>query len=545
MFTGSAAVYPRMARRLLMAFPEVRKALSKLSRAEEIAALLSRSNLTEFEQLCAGTLVSQAHAILWLDLLKVKPDAAIGLSLGESNALFSFGYWKDPGALLDEISEAAMYERHIGGAFETAKQAWGPNVPSDWTNWRLQAPVEQVKQALERHPGVEITIIYTDDDCMIGGPADACKQLCDEFGKQAGVKMNQHLIVHAKAMRPFADTWRRLHTREVLSSPGMRKADFDRLRDQAVEGLAQQRAMAVSVAYRLLPSLVYGSDHPYGAFSTEQTLKRVSVRDCVRMAKELGPKGARLFVSAKTDLETLRTTLESGLGGWKGDAPAPAKPKAAAGKMRRLVFVDMPGSAQSTVIMASTGPERDAADYSATSIMARILGGSFSSRLNMNLREDKGYAYGARGGFSYHREGSHLFASARVRADATADSVQQIFNEVAAVREGPLREEELTRERDGALAALPGDFGTSTTSIGSFRELVFYGLPLDWHAREAERLAALTLDDVEAAGREHLPTDAYLVLVVGDGAQVRDGLREFATTRELAFVEVDVDGKPR
>ena len=333
--------------------------------------------------------------------------------------------------------------------------------------------------------------------------------------------------------------------REVLSSPGMRKADFDRLRDQAVEGLAQQRAMAVSVAYRLLPSLVYGSDHPYGAFSTEQTLKRVSVRDCVRMAKELGPKGARLFVSAKTDLETLRTTLESGLGGWKGDAPAPAKPKAAAGKMRRLVFVDMPGSAQSTVIMASTGPERDAADYSATSIMARILGGSFSSRLNMNLREDKGYAYGARGGFSYHREGSHLFASARVRADATADSVQQIFNEVAAVREGPLREEELTRERDGALAALPGDFGTSTTSIGSFRELVFYGLPLDWHAREAERLAALTLDDVEAAGREHLPTDAYLVLVVGDGAQVRDGLRELATTRELAFVEVDVDGKPR
>ncbi|WP_375209222.1 beta-ketoacyl synthase N-terminal-like domain-containing protein [Hyphomonas jannaschiana] len=222
MFTGSAAVYPRMARRLLMAFPEIRKALSKLSRAEEIAALLSRSNLTEFEQLCAGTLVSQAHATLWLDLLKVKPDAAIGLSLGESNALFSFGYWKDPGALLDEISKAAMYERHIGGEFETAKQAWGPNVPSNWTNWRLQAPVDQIKQALARHPGVEITIIYTDDDCMIGGPADACKQLCDEFGKQAGVKMNQHLIVHARAMRPFADTWRRLHTREVHRGSGVR-----------------------------------------------------------------------------------------------------------------------------------------------------------------------------------------------------------------------------------------------------------------------------------------------------------------------------------
>ena len=222
LFTGSAAVYPRMARRLLMAFPDIRHRLSKLSRAEEIAGLLARSNLTEFEQLCAGTLVSQAHAILLLDILKVKPDAALGLSLGESNALFSFGYWKDPGGLLDEISEAAMYERYIGGDFETAKQAWGPNVPSDWSNWRLQAPVAKVQHALKRHPGVEITIIYTDTDCMIGGPAEACRALGEEFGKRAGVKMNQHLIVHAQAMKPFADTWRRLHTRKVHAGSGVR-----------------------------------------------------------------------------------------------------------------------------------------------------------------------------------------------------------------------------------------------------------------------------------------------------------------------------------
>ena len=222
MFTGSAAVYPRSARRLLMAFPEIRRKLARLSRAEEIAALLARSNLSEFEQLCTGTLVSQAHAILLLDILKVKPDAALGLSLGESNALFSFGYWKDPGALLDDISEAAMYERYIGGDFETARQAWGPNVPGDWTNWRLQASVAEVREALTRHPGVEITIIYTDTDCMIGGPSDACRLLCEEFGNRAGVKMNQHLIVHARAMKPFAETWRRLHTRSVYPGSDVR-----------------------------------------------------------------------------------------------------------------------------------------------------------------------------------------------------------------------------------------------------------------------------------------------------------------------------------
>ena len=215
MFTGSAAVYPRMARGLLTAFPEVRAGLAQFSKAEEIAPLLNAAELTEFEQLCAGTLVSQAHAILYRDLLELAPDAALGLSLGESNALFAFGFWRDPGALLEEISEAAMYERHLGGQFETAQTAWGNNVPADWTNWRVQAPVADVRAALPDHPGVEITIIYSGQDCMIGGPAEACRALCLSLGPRVGTKMNQHLIVHAEAMKPFEETWRRLHTRKV------------------------------------------------------------------------------------------------------------------------------------------------------------------------------------------------------------------------------------------------------------------------------------------------------------------------------------------
>ncbi|MCA8901654.1 MAG: hypothetical protein KDA53_10425 [Hyphomonas sp.] len=221
-FTGSAAVYPRMARRLLMAFPDVARKLSCITQANGIAALLAKSSLSEFEQLCAGTLVSQAHSTLLLDVLGVKPDAALGLSLGESNALFAFGYWKDPGALLQEISDAAMYERHLGGEFETARQAWGPNVPSNWTNWRIQAPVDAVKRRVADFPGVEITIVYADTDCMIGGPADACRKFAAEFGPGAGVMMNQHLIVHARAMKPFEDTWRRLHTRKVHEGPTVR-----------------------------------------------------------------------------------------------------------------------------------------------------------------------------------------------------------------------------------------------------------------------------------------------------------------------------------
>lgn len=221
-FTGSAASYPRMGRGLLMAFPDVAKTLGALPKAQEMTALLAKSSLSEFEQLCAVSLVTQAHAILMRDVLELTPDAAIGLSLGESNALFAFGFWKDMGGLLDEIESAAMYERHLGGAFETAGEAWGPNVPSDWTNWRVRAPVADVRSALKDAPNVEITIIYTDDDLMIGGPAEACRAFCLQFGPGAGTLMHQHLVVHANAMKPFEDKWRALHTRPVSRGPGIR-----------------------------------------------------------------------------------------------------------------------------------------------------------------------------------------------------------------------------------------------------------------------------------------------------------------------------------
>ena len=221
-FTGSAAVYARMSRGLFMAFPELGMALAGMSRATDMAHLLTHADLSEYEQLCAGTLISQAHAILLRDVLGVSPTVAIGLSLGESNALFAFGFWKDPGKLLDEIDDAAMYERHLGGEFETAHAAWGPNVPTDWANWHIKAPLPKLRAAMASHPNVEITIIYSQEDCLIGGPAAACRAVAEALGPGSGAAMNQHLIVHAKAMKPFEDTWRKLHTRPVSKVPGIR-----------------------------------------------------------------------------------------------------------------------------------------------------------------------------------------------------------------------------------------------------------------------------------------------------------------------------------
>ncbi len=222
-YTGSAAAYPRMGRHLFMAFPELARRVGQaFPEARRIAGLLSKPDLNAYEQLCAVTLLSQAHTILLRDMLGLKPDALLGLSLGETNSLIAFKFWKDAGVLLDEIAADEMYEKHLGGEFETARAAWNLDQPANWTNWRIYAPLKDVQEAIAGTRHVEITIIYTDEDCIIGGPADECKFVASALADGAAQIMNQHLIVHARAMQPYAETWRTLHTRPTSAKPDIR-----------------------------------------------------------------------------------------------------------------------------------------------------------------------------------------------------------------------------------------------------------------------------------------------------------------------------------
>ncbi|MFN7056868.1 beta-ketoacyl synthase N-terminal-like domain-containing protein [Hyphomonas sp.] len=300
-FTGSAASYPRMGRGLLSAFPEVAAKLAGIPAAQAMTPVLAKSSLTEFEQLCAVSLLTQAHVILLREVLGLQPEAAIGLSLGESNALFAFGYWNDMGGLLEDISNAAMYERHLGGEFETAREAWGRNVPSDWTNWRLRAPIDKVRAAVAAHPNVEIMIIYSEMDSMIGGRAEACRAVADAIGKGAGALMHQHLIVHASAMKPFAEKWRQLHTRPVS-----RIADGPRLYANAIN--AAYKPTKAKVADMLTRQAVTTVDFP--------ATVRQAWEDGVRTFVEVGPRDSltqsiRLTLKDKPHLALATDEIES------------------------------------------------------------------------------------------------------------------------------------------------------------------------------------------------------------------------------------------
>ncbi|MBK8261657.1 MAG: insulinase family protein [Nannocystis sp.] len=334
---------------------------------------------------------------------------------------------------------------------------------------------------------------------------------------------------------------------EMIREPGLRQQDLDRLLDRYKTALAQWRGNPSAVAGRVYNSLVYGPGHPKGAIPVEANYAAIKLADCKAVISKLKPGGARLFVVGMVTEEELRRELGARLGAWSGKAPAPKKLPPAKPRAGTIFLVDMPGAQQSVISIGHLGPQRGAADYEPTYLMAQILGGSFSSRINMNIREDKGYAYGARGGFGYDRDGSTFEASSSVRTDVTGPALREILKEMHGMRAGDPTAEELRREQEGAIAALPASFSTPTRTLSAFRGLVYYGLPLDWYSGHLARIRAVDPAAVRKAAGDHVQGSDYVVLVVGDAAVIRPDLEKMAEEKLFGaggLVQIDADGKP-
>jgi predicted Zn-dependent peptidase len=334
---------------------------------------------------------------------------------------------------------------------------------------------------------------------------------------------------------------------EMLKEPGLRQEDFDRLKERRKAQLKQRQATPSSIARRLYPNLVFGAKHPYGRLETEKTIDAVKLSDCKRVASKLRPKGARMFVVGMITADEIKKELGDRFGTWKGNAPRHKKAAKAAPRKGQIVFVHADEANQSQVYVGHPGPLRTAEDYEATQIMVQILGGGFSSRINMNLREDKGYSYGGRGRFSYKKHGGYFVATAQVRADATGDSLREMAKEISNMRSSDPTDEEMSREIDGRLLALPASFGSATRTSFAFQNIIFHGLPLDWYAQYQSKLKALDVAAVRKAAETHLQDSGFTVLVVGDANVVLDDLEAIAKDEVFGgggLKIVDADGKP-
>ncbi|MFO7565397.1 MAG: pitrilysin family protein [Enhygromyxa sp.] len=355
---------------------------------------------------------------------------------------------------------------------------------------------------------------------------------------------NTHLGVRAlrRELGPALDL-----AAEMLLTPGLRQEDFDRLVQQEKNWIEQSKGSASSIAYRLFPSLVWGSSHRYGKLETAATVDKIKLADCKKWAAKLQPGGARLWVVGKISEAELRAELDARFGGWKGKAPKPPKITPAKPAKGTIYFVHVEGAAQSQILIGHPGPARTAEDYETTALMAQIFGGSFSSRINMNLREDKGWSYGARAGFDYRRGGSSFSVGSSVVVEQTGPALLEVAKEIERMRTTDPSADELRREQEFALLAMPAEFATATRTLNSFRSLEFYGLPLDWHAGHQERLRAADLVAIRAAAETHLQDRDQVVLVVGDGKVVLEALDKIAADEVFGaggLQFLDADGNP-
>ncbi|HEY4057887.1 MAG TPA: pitrilysin family protein [Kofleriaceae bacterium] len=356
---------------------------------------------------------------------------------------------------------------------------------------------------------------------------------------------------------------------DTLLKPGFRQSDFDRMIMRRIEGVKQSKGSAPSVAGRVSGVVLYGEKHPYGTVVTEASLKAITLDDCKSMAKKwLEPGGARLFVVGDLTEKQVRSYFEGdALASWRGTLPHVAALPAPKGPKGRIFFVNIPGAAQSQVQVMHFGPKRTAPDYFSNAMMSSVFGGGFASRINMNLREDKGYSYGARGGFSYTKDYGTFTGSASVRTDSTYQTLLEIDHEVKSIKgDKPVTAGELDREKQGAILGLPGRFSTGQAALGQYRNLIYFGLPLDYYGGFVDKVGKVTEAQVKAATK-HLDPSKAVYLVVGDGdanviirkdgkdvpyekdgkpQTLRAALMELAARGDVGaggFVELDTDGK--
>jgi zinc protease len=359
---------------------------------------------------------------------------------------------------------------------------------------------------------------------------------------------------------------------DTLRTPGFRASDLDRMIKRRLEALRQQKGNPEAVAGRVSAPVLYGETHPYGRITTEASLQAITLDDCKAYhAAQLRPGGARLFVVGDMTAAQIRERFDGPtFAGWTGKVPPLPRLKKPAPPKARIHFVHVPGAAQSQISLAHFGPMRNAPDYFATALAAAVLGGGFTSRINMNLREGKGYTYGARGGFSYGRQYGTFSAGGSVRTDATYQSLLELQREVRVFERGesPASDAELERERAGAILGLPSRFATAGASLGMFRSLVYYGLPLDYWSSYSAKVQKVTAAQVKAAARKHLRSADAVYVVVGDGdaamivredgkdaplvldgkpVTLREALAKLAADGTLGkggLLQLDADGKP-
>ena len=335
---------------------------------------------------------------------------------------------------------------------------------------------------------------------------------------------------------------------DVVQSPVFPEAELERLRRQYLAALNQERTRPNSMALRVLPRLLYGEDHPYGqpltGTGTEAALNALTREELAAFhATWFRPNAATLIVVGPATLDEMAQRFERLFRDWQpGEMPAKRLPAPALDPDPAIWLVDRPGSDQSVIFVGQLLPAKASGEDLAIEALNDVLGGTSAARINMNLRETRGWSYGAYSTIVSARGPQPLLAFAPVQTDKTAEAIVELKREFAAITgETPATEAELDIVRRSNTLSLPGRWETGGAVLGSISQLVEYGLPDDYWDGYADAVRALDVDDINAAARNWLTPDRLVIVVVGDRNAIEAELAELGVA-EIRLI--DTDGQP-
>jgi len=316
---------------------------------------------------------------------------------------------------------------------------------------------------------------------------------------------------------------------DVALRPTFPREELERLRQQRLTNLLQARDDAATLAALAFSHVLYGREHRFGtaAMGTAETIKAFTADDLQTFYNSRFTVGtSTLIVVGDVTPDRVLPLLETSFGTWKSAAPAamPVNPVPGPRLRREVFLVDKPGAPQSQIRIGRIGVARSTPDYFPIQVMNTVLGGSFSSRLNMNLREEHGYSYGATSLFDMRQQEGPIYAAAGVQTDKTSESLTEFFKELTNIGQ-PVPADELTRSKSYVSLRFPSGFESTADISRRLEEVLVYKLPDDYFSRYVGEIERITAADVQRVARSYIDPMKLAVIVVGDRKVIEPGIR--------------------
>lgn len=371
-----------------------------------------------------------------------------------------------------------------------------------------------------------------------GTETRSSKQIADEIarmGATLGAGSNSdYTTVAASALAMYQDQILELLA-DIALHPSFPQNEIDITKQNTKQGLVQQRAQSSFLAGERLARVLFGS-HPYSVVSaTPESIDAVTREKLQSFHRQMFiPNNAVLFIVGDVERAAVLKRVDELFGKWERGQPVAANFPAPPTRTERAIYlVDRPGSAQSTITIANVAINRSSADYFPMLLLNTMLGGSFSTRLDQNLRENKGYTYGASSTLDTRRAGGTFRAGAEVRTPVTGASLKEFFYELDRIRTEPIPEQELQDNKAFLTGLLPIRIETQEGLTDQLVQIKMFDLSDNYLQTYRDSINAVTSADVQRVAQKYLMTDKDAIVIVGDAAAIMDQIKPYAQTIEI------------